>query len=174
MVPIECQDAFNRLMRYFAWLVEEYGFALIECKTGTMGYCGFTLRSGSCLLYMDVERGCLQFGSLAFASTIDQGELAVRKAKWYSVGDILDYLRGYYPSWAEIEAQNKWLFSVSEDERMTRLANECRTIWPRVMELFQESEYKRRHMDLKEFLERKEQDLQTQFLKTIRREESGS
>lgn len=172
MIPVECQDAFNRLMRYFAWLVDDYSFALVDCKTGTMRYCGFTFRSGTCLLHMDVERGNLQFGSLAFASITDQEDSAILEANWYPVGDILDYLRGYYLSWTEIEAQNDWLFSVSEEESMTRLANDCRTMWPGVMALFQESEFRAQYSALKEFLQNKERHLRAQYLATVRREDS--
>lgn len=172
MILPECQDAFNRLMRYFAWLVDEYGFAVINCETGTMRYCGFTLRAGSCLLHMDVERGYLQFGSLAFASVVDQKESAVPGTRWYNVGEVIDYLRGRYLSWSEIEDRNHRLLSVSEEESMTRLANDCHTMWPQIMELFQETEFKRRQADLEEFLQSKERDLHAQYMEAARRREA--
>lgn len=67
MILPECQQAFDRLMQYFAWLLEDYGFVVIHCESGSMGYCGFTLESGDAWLFMEVERGFLQFGQLALA-----------------------------------------------------------------------------------------------------------
>lgn len=147
-------------MVYFAWLAEEFGFAVIDNEIGTMGYCGFTLRAGDCQLRMEVERGHLQFGEVSLAQTADQLERAVAGSRWYTIRDVLDYLRGYYRSWSEIEQDS---LTDSEEETLTRLAKECRTAWPQVMELFQRVEFVRRQEDLEAFLRRKQQDLDAQF-----------
>ena len=159
-------------MRYFAWLMDEYGFVVIHCKSGTMGYCGFTLQSGDCRLFMDVEHGFLQFGQLALAPAAKQLDVLTPELRWYSVRDIIDYLRESYLNWPEIEERNRLLKDLSEEESMTELSTECRAFWPQIMELFREDEFKRRQADLEAFLQRKKDDLHAQYMEAARRREA--
>jgi len=172
MVLPECQQSWDRLMRYFAWLVDEYGFVVIHCKSGTMGCCGFTLQSGDCRLFMDVERGFLQFGQLALAPAAKQLDVLRPESRWYSVRDIIDYLRGSYLSWPEIEERNRLLKDLSEEESMTELSAECRAFWPQIMELFREDGFKQRQADLEAFLQRKKEDLHAQSMEAARHREA--
>jgi len=172
MILPECQQSFDRLMRYFAWLMKEYGFAVIHCESGPMGYCGFTLQSGDCRLFMDVERGFLQFGQLALAPAAKQLDALMPESRWYSVREIIDYLRGWYLSWPQVEERNRLLKGLSEEESKTKLSTECQAFWPQVMALFQEDEFKRRQEELEEFLHRKDEDLHTQSMEIARRREA--
>jgi hypothetical protein len=158
-------------MRYFAWLVEEYGFSVIHSESGPMGYCGFTLQSGDCRLSMSVERGYAQFGQLALVPAAKQLDALTPESRWYYVGEIIDYLRGSYLSWPEIEERNRLFKGLSEEESMADLSAECRISWPRIMMLFQEDEFKRRQEELEEFLHRKDEDLHTQSMIISRRRE---
>lgn len=153
MIAPECQQPFDRLMQYFAWLVEDYGFVVIHCESGSMGYCGFTLESGDAWLFMEVERGFLQFGQLALAPTVTRWDALTPASRWYTVRDIIDYLRGSYPSWSQIEERNRLLMSLSEEESMTELSAECRVFWPSIMALFQEEEFESQQGALEEFLQ---------------------
>lgn len=172
MILAGCQHSFDRLMRYFAWLVEDYGFVVIHSESGTMGYCGFTLQSGDTRLFMDVERGFLQFGQLALAPATKRLGTLTPESRWYTVDDIIDYLRGCYLSWSEIEERNRSLMTLSEDESMTKLSAECRALWPQIMTLFQEEEFTRRQEDLESFLKSKHEDQRRQRKELVRQEEA--
>lgn len=170
MLP-ECQRYFDLLMRYYAWLVDEYGFAVIHVKNGHMGSCSFILQSGDCRLFMSVEREVMDFPQLALAPAAAQLDACAPELRWYHVADIIDYLRGYYASWPQIEERRQLFTSLPPDEVRMRFVMEHRSFWPQIMELFREDEFKRCQADLEKFLQRKERDLHRQSMIAARRRE---
>lgn len=161
----ECREAFDRFRQHFSWILDEYDFEIIDVRTGTMRYCGFMLQSHSCLLYTDYERGHLQFGNIAFAPPSQA--LNADDLKWYSIADVLDYLRGNHLSWVEVLARNERWSLQPEDQVIGQWATECRAAWPQVMDLFSEAEFITREVELREFVEKKRQNLDTQFRNSV-------
>ncbi len=171
MLP-ECQKYFDLVMQYYTWLIDEYGFMVIHVKNGYMGSCSFTLQSGDCRLFMSVEREQLDFPQLALAPAAARLDACASGLRWYHLGDILDYLRGEYPSWSQIEERSQLLKSLSADEIRTRSAAECRALWSRIMTLFQKEEFKRRQGELEDFLREKNENQERQRKELVIRREA--
>jgi hypothetical protein len=171
MLP-ECQKYFDLLMQYCAWLIEEYGFVVIHVKNGCMASCSFILQSGDCRLFMSVERGQLDSPQLALAPSAAQLDACASGLRWYHVGDILDYLRGQYPSWSQVDEQSRSLKSLSADEIRARSTAEYRAFWPRIMTLFREEVFRGRQRELEDFLREKNENQERQRKELVKQREA--
>ncbi len=167
-----CQEHFDLWMRYYAWLLDEYGFVVIHTDTGHMNSCSFMLQSGDCRLFVSVDRGVWGFPQLALAPVAMQLDACAAGLRWYHIADIIDYLRGGYASWAQIEKQRRLLQDAPSDKMRSVFATEHRAFWPQVMALFQVEEFKRRHEALEAFLREKNENQERQRKESVRREEA--
>ena len=137
-----------------------------------MGYCGFVLQSGDCRLFMEVERGLMQFGQLALASAAQPLDASATASRQYSVKEVLDYVRGGYLNWSQIEERNRLLSRMSEEESMMRWSKECQDLWPNVMKLFQQDEFNRRHQELEKVIKEIDVDLHQRQMELAKRKEA--
>lgn len=166
-MPSESKKYLDLIMHYYAWLVEEYGFALIDASDVYMGSCSFTLQSGDCRLFITVERGLLGAAYVALAPVAAQLDASAPGLQWYHIADVLDYLRGWYPSWSQIDERGRMLLSLSTEGRYTREATEWRALWPQIMALFREDEFKKRQPELEAFIRNMYEDLNKQRKESV-------
>jgi len=164
MILPECQEQFDWLMRFFGWLLEEYDYVVIHSTNGYMDSCGFTLQSGDCRLFMARDRGSFGEFELTMLPASQRLEGTPSGWRWYHVAKIIDYLRGWYLSWPQIEERNRSWSNLSEDELLMQRAKEWRSFWPQIMRLFQEDEFKRRQEELEVFIQGMDEDLHKQVM----------
>jgi len=169
IVPPECQRYFDLLEQHFGWLLEEYSFTLLYVKDGQISSCGFVLQSGSCRVYVSIDRDTFGGIRVAMVPSSRISEVSIRGLRWYYVGEIVDYLRGWYPKWSQIEEDSHRASTLSLDKAMDKEAREIRPFWPQIMDLFREDVFEQRKADLEEFLQRETQDLHAQSMETARR-----
>lgn len=153
MLLPECRDQHDLLMRYYGWLTEDYGFAVIDMASGRMGSCSFILQQGDCRVFISVDRGQLDFPQVALAPAADKLDAWVTNLQWYHVVDLIDYLRGEYASWSQVEERLRLEDGLSADEILRRRITDFRAFWTQVMALFQQDEFKSQQGALEEFLQ---------------------
>lgn len=172
MIPSGCHEYFSLLKQYFGWLFDEYGFVLLHAKNGRMSSCGFLLQSGDCRLYISFDR--TRFGGIqiAMVPASEQSNVFIPGLHWYAVGEIIDYLRGAYLDWPQIEERVQLAADLSLEEALVERAEEARPFWPQTMDLFQKDEFKRRQEELEEFLRRKDEEQERQRKEWVRRREA--
>ncbi|RMD62916.1 hypothetical protein D6833_06270 [Candidatus Parcubacteria bacterium] len=171
-IPLECRRYWRLLKRYFGWLLEEYNFTLLYVKNGRMSSCGFVLQADDCRVHISIDRGTFGGIRIAMVPSSRISEVSIRGLRWYYVGEIVDYLRGWYPKWSQIEEASRQDSKLSLNEAMKKEAREIRPFWPQIMDLFREDMFEQRKASLEEFLEREMQDLHKQSMKAARRREA--
>lgn len=170
MVLPECRDQLDLLMRYYGWLTEDYEFAVIDMASGRMGSCSFILQQGDCRVFISVDRGQLDFPQVALVPAANKLDAWATNLQWYHVVDLVDYLRGEYASWPQIEERLQFEKDLSADEILRRGITHIQSFWPQVMILFQEDEFRSQQGALDEFLKIKRTNQDRQRKEWMRRQ----
>lgn len=148
----KCREQLHLLMRYYGWLLEDFGFAVIGISHDSMGSCSFILQKGDCRVFLSVDRGQLDFPQVALASAASKLDTWITNLQWYQAVDLIDYLRGEFASWSQIEERLRLEASLSADEILRTHIVDFRVSWPQVMALFQQDEFKAQQGAMEEFL----------------------
>lgn len=170
MVLPECREQLDLLMRYYGWLREDYGFSVIGMSNGRMSSCSFILQQNDCRVFLSVDRGQLDYPQVALAPAANELDAWATNLQWYHVVDLVDYLRGEYASWPQIEERLQFEKDLSADEILRRGITHIQSFWPQVMILFQEDEFRSQQGALDEFLKIKRTNQDRQRKEWMRRQ----
>lgn len=155
MVLRECREQLDLLMRYYGWLREDYGFAVIGMSNGRMSSCSFILQQNDCRVFLSVDRGQLDYPQVALAPAANELDAWATNLQWYHVVDLTDFLRGGYASWSQIEERLRLEENLPADEILKRRIPDIRAFWPQLMKLFQQDQFMSQQGSLEEFLKLK-------------------
>lgn len=161
MTSIECAEFLERVRRHWAFLFEQYDFAVIHQAEAPGGSrCLIVLESPFCRLRFIQNRWDLHVDIGTLAAPIDWKDSVQGIKYWYSIGEIFVFIKKT-PFRIEDLLQEKPFLNI--DQQLRELSRELQPVFGEVIHLFREDTFGQWQDEYKKWRDEEEREFQRQY-----------
>lgn len=161
MTFIECAEFLERIRRHWAFLFEQYGFAVIHKAEAPGGSrCLIVLESTVCRLRFIQNRWDLYVDIGTLAAPIDWKDSVQGIKYWYSIGEIFVFIKKTSFRIEDLLQEKPFL---NIDQQLRELSRELQPVFGEVIDLFREDTFGQWQDEYKRWREQCQREFEQQY-----------
>lgn len=160
MIKMEKSEFIDLVKKHFGFLIEDYGFAIVYSeKLKSFGDLCVVLQSGDCRIRIATDRGVVELHAglhyAPYEGFIDEFKLDSSK-RWHNLYHVTRFLTqgSNQANWDYIFPEPGFDKKTRVERQIVRLTKILEPYWDKIIELFQETTFKKRRKELELFLEK--------------------